>query len=286
LLFADNFWLFGCSPKELSEMTSFWLRLLQRAGWQAPVDEMTWCTTGPDETNWQVQAAGLVVSRASRKVGFKALGVQVTFDNQYSVELEARIKSTWRSFYKFFDLLGCRSAPIGKRLKLMTVALHSALFWCAGSWNLTTVQLSKLRGIQQRMIRKMVGSRRSNDESLADYMVRSARTVKHLMLRHRVESWDAHYHRLQFKWGGEVARMVHKCPAAITYQVLKHKDIRWIHTTAEQYGGNQQHCRKLHTWRWERCFIKYSPSWQEDALDKTKWTNSLDDMGAWRCNNR
>ena len=135
-------------------MTCWWLRLLQRAGWQAPVDEMTWCTTGSDETTWRVTALGLEVSRASRKTGFKALGVQVTFDNHFSVELEARIKSAWRSFYKFFDLLCCRSAPINKRLKLMGVVIHPALFWCAGSWNLTQVQLTRLRGTQLRMIRK------------------------------------------------------------------------------------------------------------------------------------
>jgi hypothetical protein len=32
VLFADNFWLFGTSPQELSCMTSAWLDILQRSG--------------------------------------------------------------------------------------------------------------------------------------------------------------------------------------------------------------------------------------------------------------
>ena len=168
----------------------------------------------------------------------------------------------------------------------MAVVIHPTLFWCAGSWNLTQVQLGKLRGTQQRMIRKMLGVRRRETETLGDYMHRTAGTINHLMQKHKVERWDAHYHRLQFSWGGQVARMAARCPERLTYQVLKHKDISWIHKMSAQYGGNQQHCRKLHTWRWERCFMKYSPTWQQDALDKSKWLSSLNDMVAWRCMHR
>ena len=168
----------------------------------------------------------------------------------------------------------------------MAVVVHPALFWCAWSWDLTQVQLARLRATQLRMIRKMVGSRRLDEENLCEYTIRSARTVKNLMRKHCVQQWDADYHRLQFSWGGQLARMATKCSERLTYQVLKHRDIAWIHTTSEQFGGNQQHGRKLHTWRWERCFMKYSPSWQQDALDQSKWLSSLDEMVVWRCAHR
>ena len=59
MLFADNFWIFATSPQELTKMSKLWLRLLHRAGWQAPVDEMTWCTTGPDTNlSWQIHIDG------------------------------------------------------------------------------------------------------------------------------------------------------------------------------------------------------------------------------------
>ena len=286
MLFADNFWLFATSPHELTQMGKLWLRLLQRAGWQAPADEMTWCTSAADNEVWRVVLADFEVARSPRNLGFKALGVQITFDNRFNVELEARIKAAWRSFYKFADLLMCKSAPLGKRLKLMGVVIPPSLFWCAGSWNLIRTQLEKLRGVQLRMIRKMIGPRRQDGESLADFMHRSNASIKHLMSRHGVEHWDAHYHRLQFSWAGDVARMATLCPKRLTYAALKHRDISWIHKMAEQYRGNQQHCRKLHTWRWERCLFKYSCSWQQDAQDKHKWQKSLDEMVQWRCTHR
>ena len=55
VLFADNFWLVATSPAELRSMTEAWLGLLKQAGWSAPVDEMTWCTTGEDSHTWEVR---------------------------------------------------------------------------------------------------------------------------------------------------------------------------------------------------------------------------------------
>ena len=285
-MFADNFWLFGCSADELSKMTTFWIKLLQRAGWQVPLDEATWCTSAADEISGKVNACGLSVKRACRNVGFKALGVQVTFDNQFGVELGSRIKAAWRSYHKYQDLLCCHSAPMSKRLKLLGVAVQPTLFWCAGSWNLTSQQLGQLRAVQQRMVRKMLGCRRGSGEQLAEYMVRTARVMKNLMQRHGFERWDLFYHRMQFAWGGKVARMAQDCPDRLTYHVFKYRDIGWIHSIADQNHGNQLHCRKVHTWRWERCFMKYNPKWQLQALDKVAWTKSLNDMVLWRCAHR
>ena len=286
VLLAENYWIFARSPRELTEMLNFWLGLLRGAVWKTPSDEITWCTTGADETKWKVYGEGAEISRTSRKVGFRALGVHLTFDNQFDVELKARIDAAWRAFYKYADLLFCRSAPIAKRLQVFNMVARPALFWCAGSWNLTKVQLSKLRGVQRRMIRKMLGSRRQTEENLEEYMRRTNKTITHLMRKHRVEAWDAQYHRLYFSWGGEVASMRFTQPQKLTYQVLKHRDIEWIHKMSAQYGGRQQHGRKLHTWRWERYLSKYSPDWQEKALDKSAWQKSLDDMITWRCTRR
>ena len=55
LVFADNFWFFGTSIPELQKMTSYWLGLLNSAGWMVPLSELTFCTTDSDEQNWQVR---------------------------------------------------------------------------------------------------------------------------------------------------------------------------------------------------------------------------------------
>ena len=48
LLFADNFWLAATSPQELASMTEAWLARLSEYGWSVPLQETTWCSTGPD----------------------------------------------------------------------------------------------------------------------------------------------------------------------------------------------------------------------------------------------
>ena len=290
LFFADNFWLLATSPQMLEAMTQKWLDLLTAAGWEVPLEETTWCTTAPDEHHWKVHAQGSALPRSSRKVGFMALGVRLTFDNSFAYELSERISKAWRAFYKYRDLLCCKNCPMKPRLKLLRLLVACALFWCAGSWNLTTVQLAKLRGVQQAMIRKMLGLRAHDGETVADFCERHARSVKHVLLSHGERSWDATYHRLMFSWAGHVQRIGSYDPQQPTFQVLHYKDWQWIQLIASQNSGNQLHCRKLHTWRWERPLYKFfqdrEDSWEQVAANKAEWQQLLPDMVTWRCTHR
>ena len=138
-------------------MLKCWLELLAEFGWQVPLEEATWCTTASDtNTHWRVAIDSQTVPRSSRKKGFEALGVVLTFDNSCELELEARIASAWRAFYKFKHVLCCRGADIGRRYKLLFTLVQTALCWCWSSWNLTVTQLSKIRGVQQSVMRKML----------------------------------------------------------------------------------------------------------------------------------
>ena len=143
LLFADNFWLLSTSAAELTRMTQVWLGILSKYGWSVPLHEATWCTTAEGTgREWAVNVHGDVVKRTPHKVGFRALGVQITFDNGFAMELKERFARAWRAFYANSDLLCCRSAPIDKRLRLLEAIVMHSLFWCSSSWNLTARQCS------------------------------------------------------------------------------------------------------------------------------------------------
>ena len=164
--------------------------------------------------------------------------------------------------------------------------VHPTLFWCAGSWNLTTKQLAKLHKVQCSMLRKMISPKQASNESRADFMHRSASLIKNLMTRHGVERWDLFYHRLHFAWAGHVSRIVQYDPSRLTYKVLDYKCLEWIHKIAEQFSGRQLHCRKLRIWRWEQPLFKYDPCWRKTAQDKQAWFNALNDMVLWRSAHR
>jgi hypothetical protein len=290
VLYADILWIFATSPSMMQIMTEKWFELLSKHGWEVPVQEATWCTTAPDEHVMSVLVNGVRVNRSPRADGFKAVGTTIAFNNAFKKELADRLARAWRAFYKYKRLLMSKLSPIGRRLQFLCMLVESTLFYCAGSWNLKATQLSQLRGAQQDMIRKMLRIKRPETESMPDYCIRCARTVRHVMETHGIEPWDAHYHRLVFKWAGHICRMNSYDPSRVTSKVLNYKNWSWIRTVAAQNAGNQLHCRRLRTWRWERPLYKFFEGrpemWEHVASDKVKWINLLDEMVTWRCHNR
>ena len=270
-------------------MLKAWLELLAASGWSVPLGEATWCTTAPDETQHCSVGVGTeTVKRALRKVGFKALGVVLTFDNSSESELQARISCAWRAFYKYRDLLCCRPAPISRRCKLLFTLVKTALSWCWGSWNLTGDQLSKLRGAQLSMMRKMVGLRRQGSEPLREYMQRANSKVKQIREQNCVPGWDWLYHRSVYAWGGHVARIGVHDPSRLTSKTLQFRCHQWLTNVSLYNRGNQLHGRCLHVWRWERPLYKYHTNmdWQNVAQNAEYWNAHLDEMASWRCYNR
>ena len=288
VLFADNFWIFAESPCQLSAMTAAWLDLLEGDGWSVPLEETTWCTTGSDDIHHAVNVRNVELPRASRSVGFKVLGAVVTFDNVFEVELQHRISRAWRAFYSFVDVLCCRVAPWGARLELLTVLVSTSLFWCSGSWNLTARQCTKLRGIQQQMLQRMLGSRPCSEETKEEFMIRTNSKLKEIKQRHGVKGWDAVYHGSVFQWAGHVARIPQYDPSRLTHKVLHHRCWDEIQEIANRNGGNQMHGKRVRIWRWERPLYKYfgDASWERAAQDKIEWSSKLESMIFWRCKSR
>ena len=288
-LFADNFWIFASSPTELAKMTQTWLDILKRFGWSVPLDETTWCTTASDENYlWKVIVDGITLPRSNRRDGFKAVGAQIGFDNVFEAELNNRIARTWRAFYKYKDILCCRAAAWKDRFQLLSSLVANSLFWCAGSWNLTARQVSKLGGLQQSILHKMVALRRRPEEDDETFMIRLNSKIKRLKQSHSFEEWPRTYHRKVFKWAGHVARMASYDPQRTTHRILQHKCWQWIRRVASSNNGNQLHGRRLRVWRWEAPFYRYhkDESWQQIAQDRGSWDQHLDDFVDMRCRRR
>ena len=114
--------------------------------------------------------------------------------------------------------------------------------------------------------------------------------LKQSLQQSGTESFDARYHRLVFKWAGHVQRIGLHDEDRLTFQMLRFKSWSWIQGVAAAHGGAQLHGRRLHVWRWERPLYKFFATqgctWESAAEDKTRWTDLLDTMVAWRCSNR
>jgi len=288
IAFADNYWIFATSPAELKSITIHWLELLRMHGWHTPVDEICYCTTALDsQYTADIAISGEIIKRIPRKTGFKVLGTFVTFDNAFDVELGRRIRAAWSAFSKFACLLKCNVISLECRLRMLAKAVHPALFWCAGSWNLRTNQLSKLRDLQRKMLRKMIGFKMTEEETIAEFMSRTNTTMNNLMACHRVKTSDVLSHRAVFRWAGTLARISLSFPYRLTTRIFQHKDWTWIQTIAHENRGRQLHGRNLRTWRWERPLYKFfGENWQSQAADIEHWRSIEPDFLAWRSLNR
>ena len=118
IMFADNYWLVATSAEMLGLMTCEWLRLLEGVGWEAPAEELSWCTTVDDEVKYEITVDYERVRRPQRGGGFKALGTIVTFDNNFDVEIENRLARSNVTFNANWNMLGCDSASLAKRVQI------------------------------------------------------------------------------------------------------------------------------------------------------------------------
>ena len=217
ILYADNYWLIARSADVLKKMTTEWLRFLRSYGWDTPLSELTWTTTlTKARFSRRISIQDVVICRADREVGFKALGTRVTFNGSNSLELKARMARAWRAFMKYADILCNQNSCLQRRLKMLTILINGALFWCSGSWNLTNDQLSNLRGLQQKMLRRMIGRRRHRQQSLEEYMIDTNRMIKSLKLKHSIQDWDITALSHHFGWAGHIRRLSDEDPDRVT----------------------------------------------------------------------
>ena len=265
-----------------------WLEMLEEFGWHTPLDEITYGTTALDQDFIKpLVIRNTEILRTPRKTGFKVLGTHLTFDNQDDVELDRRISGAWGAFHKFAPLLVCPVVPVEKRLEVLTRAVHPALFWCAGSWNLRRNQNSKLRGLQLTMLRKMLRFKRQEGEDLGDFMRRTNSIINNITARHRVARWDTLGARAVFRWASKLISISALDPTRLTSLIFAYRDWEWIQSIASQNHGRPLHGRILKTWRWERPFYKFAGTyWKQEASDNFPvWLSKEADFLEWWENN-
>ena len=265
IMFADNYWLVANDAHALRLMTCEWLRLLGDVGWETPAEDLTWCTTADDGISIDIVVDTKLIRRPKRGEGFKVPGTIITFDNNFDVEIENRLARANATFYANWELLGCTSSPLAKRMQIFRATVEATFLWCAGSWNLRVEQLKRIKGAQSRLVRKMLRIKRQVGEDMEELIIRSNHTLK-LRLRNKDIKhawWDERYVQLRLEWGGHVARLKKLDPTRLTYRVYNHWNYNAIRNESDQYRGKQHHGRCLHIRRWE--YYMYS-IWGEHGL--------------------
>jgi hypothetical protein len=214
---------------------------------------------------------GHLIERRSRDDAIKVLGCLISSNGYLDLELENRISAAWHAFHSHADSLCFKEVPINRRLQLLKMVVEPALFWCAGTWKLSSDQNKNLRGVQRSMIRKMMGFEKRRAENLDEFFARSEKLISRSLEDNGMWTWDLRARQYYFKWAGTVARMGQNEPERITPKALHFLNISEIKQFAGCHGGAQGHGRRLHVWRWEAEIHGFAHDWEELALMTSEW---------------
>ncbi len=102
----------------------------------------------------------------------------MTVENDVEVEVEKREARATEKCWANWELLGCASTPLSKRIQVFRATVEASFFWCAGSWSLTVGQLQRNKGAQSRLLREMLRLKRDSGESMTDLIIRATSTLK------------------------------------------------------------------------------------------------------------
>ena len=248
---------------------------------------MTWATTDKDEKDYSIAFENTIIRRVGRDEGFKVLGTILTFNAHFDVEIERRIRAAKAAFARIADVLCCKDAPLGRRLDLLNRVVGPALFWCAGSWNLSTANFERLVAQQRAFVRRMCCFEVRPNESAEFYFRRTNTVISNILEDQQVLPWDVRSRREVFRWAGWVARLQVFDPSRLTYWVAKHKDLSWLAKIKAWNRGRELHGHYFRPWRWETIIFNFfrenseklnDQTWHQVALDTPAWNAIVNNL--------
>ena len=177
-------------------------------------------------------------------------------------------------FHKHRELLMCRGGTAYKRLDLLRKLVLPSLLFNIGTCHLKVSHLHRLRGVEDKMMRRVYGWRMHPKHDTADQMTALARTMKEYRKRAGLRRWDEEALLRAHSWAGLVARFGGYAPERLAYKALCYSNINYLRTMEGLYG-QQCHGRHLKVWRWEQQFTMIlGDSWQEVARTAELWEDS------------
>ena len=184
------------------------------------------------------------------------------------IELKNRMSKAWAKFGAYRDELTSKLYPVQHRLRLFASVIQPTFLYGCAAWTLTRDREARIRTLQRKMLRAVVGVRRrvTDDGVLEDWVHwirRSTHAAEKARVEFKIPDWREEVYRKKFRWAGHVARR---------------EDGRWARAVLDwSVSGWRAQGRPMT--RWVDCINKFflgshcigATSWQERARDRTDW---------------
>ena len=138
--------------------------------------------------------------------------------------------------------------------------MAKVLFWGARTRNLKETQLDTMNGVQLSVLRKVLGARQCESQSLGDYCREVNSCTRKLLHQHKTLKWTSQQLKLHFIWMGRLARFQITDPDRWTYRVFCYKDLGCVASLQKRFG-HETHGRRFCAWRLQWEVLIFVGSW-------------------------
>ena len=194
--YADDILLFGKSLAEVTEMMEFLGVELSKAGLSINGAKTKILTTNTDAISCQIPTlmdiGDFFVEVVRRDGCHKYLGRLWSGDLRVrgQCNLEHRLSLSWFKFHNLHRVLTNQNVPVHLRLQLLDSVVSPTAVYSLSTTPLTSAQLERLDATQRRMLRRIVGWVRLDDEAWELTGRRMKQKLNAALSRYPVRTWS------------------------------------------------------------------------------------------------
>ena len=194
--YADDLLIFGKSLPEVSEMIEILGDELSKAGLSINGTKTKIMTTNSEAISSTspilVDMGDFFVEVVRRDGCHKYLGRRWSGDlrGRGQCNLEHRLSLAWLKFHNLHKALTNQKVPVRLRLRLFESVVSPTAVYSLGTTPLTTSQLQRLDATQRKMLRRIVGWTRCEDEAWEVTGSRMKQRLSAALAQHPVRAWS------------------------------------------------------------------------------------------------
>ena len=208
--YADDVLLYGKSLEELQDMTESLITELADVGLKLNVSKTKILHTQFKDDGWSndfVDIAGEMVEVLHAEEAHRYLGrrLSMSASERVTTEFKFRKQQAWYAFSKHRKVLLNKHVSLKRRLQYFDACVTPTMLFALATLPLTKARLKDLDILQRKMLRRIVGWRRQENEPWEETMRRMNRRLEFGQKLHFSQPWSISYARAQWRYALHVA---------------------------------------------------------------------------------
>ena len=249
LRYADDIMLVAGSRGDIGKMLSDLSQEARKYGLQIHMCKTKVLTTdSATHSSDYIKCCGKEVQILTADGTEKYLGRKLSAANFHEIELSNRIATGWAAFFKFKSTLCNKRLLLQDRLKLFDSVVTPCVLYASGTWTMTVERQRRLTSTRRRMLRWMVGTRKTPDEEWPKYIQRATDQCEKLADEYGLTDWVVMQRFQKWKLAGKTAsqtdgrwtkRLLTWRPwfRCLPWRCIGHPVKRWIDDICDVAGG-------------------------------------------------